>query len=88
MIVCKKIKTDKYYIMGKSLRTLLLVYRGLSLTVSGDYYKGHISQDIDQPDDEPEFEITEVLWQNVDITDVFDALGDWDELNSACFPQL
>jgi hypothetical protein len=56
--------------------------------VSGDYYKGHISRDIEQPDDDPEFEITEVLWQNVDITDVFDALGDWDELNSACFTQL
>ena len=70
------------------IRTVTVTYKGLELECKG-YHTPYKSNGWDNPPDSECFEIETVIWNDVDILEVLDALNiSWCDLEECCIESL
>jgi hypothetical protein len=68
-------------------------YKGIKLVIEGNYYEGspevmYYSDMSGHPGDPPEFEIEKVLCNDIDITELFEVIDDWETLEELALENI
>jgi hypothetical protein len=58
-----------------------ITYKGVELSVTGDYQKAQYNSDPDTPDEPHQFECSTIEWNGMDVFDIFDAMNVLDEID-------